>query len=57
MNLLHELLAIEESLRVATNLVNGMRVAVEKTLKGDARDIEASETLFSIEVDLNTRKN
>ena len=57
MNLLHELVAIEESLRMATDLVNGMRVAVEETLKGGTRDTEASETLFSIKVDLNARKN
>ena len=50
LEILRELLDIEEDLRVAAGLVNGLRVAVEQTRKGDRDDKGDGKTVFSVEV-------
>ena len=48
MGLLQELVSVESRIRSATELVNGMRVAVEQTLEGESYNSSNSETLFTI---------
>ena len=55
MKLLQELVSIESDIRTATNLVNGMRVAVEQALNGGSCDRTDSETLFTFELQFPTR--
>ena len=50
LEILRELLDIEEDLRRAAGLVNGLRVAVEQTRKGEGDEKGESETVFSVEL-------
>ena len=51
LELLAELVAIGEQLKRATDVTNGMRVALCRGLGGGERNDSYSEVLFSIEVD------
>ena len=44
------MLDIQEDLRQAAGLVNGLRVAVEQTRKGERDQKGDSETVFSVEL-------
>lgn len=51
LRMLAELVAIGEVLEKATDLTNGMRVALCRALEDGEREVPNSEVLFSIEVD------
>ena len=52
MKLLQELISVESDIQTATNLVKGMRVAVEDALTGSSCGRTGSETLFTMELNL-----
>ena len=56
LKLLSELVSMEQEIRTAMDLVNGMRVAVEETLEGKSRDGNKSQALFTISVGLGEKK-
>ena len=56
LKLLSELVSMEQEIRTAMGLVNGMRVAVEETLEGKSRDGKKSQALFTISVGLGEKK-
>ena len=47
---------MEQQIRTAMDLVNGIRVAVEETLEGKSRDGNKSQALFTISVGLGDKK-
>lgn len=53
MEILKELFSIQETLERATNLANGMRVAVSKTLDGVREEPDETPVLFSFEIDVS----
>lgn len=56
MGMLSELLSIENAIKRATDITNGMRVAVNQALDGSHEESEDATALFSIEVHVDDRQ-
>ena len=55
LKLIRELVNIEQTMRTAMSLINGMKIAIEESLSGERGDINESEVLFTMGIEIENR--
>ena len=55
LQLIRELVNIEQTMRTAMSLINGMKIAIEESLSGERGDINESDVLFTMGIEIENR--